>query len=119
MVSFVCYKGWEVPYALHVRCCIAVDLVARQDYKVWLFIIEYPLHKLYGPGVGVTVSAVVAWRLCVSAVAETSAEMQVGDLHNLEFAILSDLGYGLLELGCWASSYAQAGICACFARLKM
>jgi hypothetical protein len=65
------------------------------------------------------VTAIVACGLWVPTVTKASAEMQVGYLHNLELAILPDLGYGLLELGCWASPYAEARICACLARLKV
>jgi hypothetical protein len=104
---------------LDIGCCVAIDLVAGQDDKVWLFIVENSLDKLYGPRVGIAVSAVVAFGLRVSAVAQASAEMQVGYLHDLEFAILPDLGYRLLHLGCRASSYAETRIGARFARLEM
>jgi hypothetical protein len=104
------------PYTLDIRRCISIDLVASQCHKVWLLLVKNSLNKFQGSWISV---AMVTLGFRVSASAEPSAEMQVGYLHDLVFAILPDLRDGSFNLGCTTSPYTEAGLSALLALLEV
>lgn len=106
-------------YTLNVWCSVAVDLVAREHHHIRLLFIQNAFDEIQGPRVCIAVAAVSTLGLRISARAQTCAEMQIRDLHDLEFAILPDLGNWFLDLVWCASTYAQARVLAIASSLQM
>jgi hypothetical protein len=117
-VSRDMYAG-RTTYTLDVRGSVAVDLVTGQHHQIRFLFVEHPLDELDGPGIGVALATVGSFGLSISAHAQTSTEMKIGNLHNLELAVLPDLGHGLLVLRRGASPYADAGVFAVLARVEV
>lgn len=85
-------------YGLRVWCRLPVDLVARQNDHVGLFVIQNLSHKLQCSAVRVACSAIVTFRLRIPANANTGAEVEIRDLKNLEFAVPFNPRYRLVDL---------------------
>lgn len=88
---------WEL-YGWCVGCRVAIDLVAAEDHKVGLFFVEHLVDKVEGSWICFAFSTGIAVGHWFAALAYTVAEMQVADLHDFEFAIVPDSGFGLLAL---------------------
>lgn len=92
--------------SLRVRGRRAFDLVPGQDDEVGSFVVEGPLHKGEGQGIGGTGFAGRAVGVDrVAAGSRASREVQVGELENFEFAVFAD-ARGLKILG----SLGRAGV---------
>lgn len=76
---------------LDVGGCFAIDLVAGEDDKIGLLLIEELADEFEGAGVGI---AVLAMRLNVSADAGASTEVEIGGLHDLELTTMVDFEDG-------------------------
>lgn len=89
-------------YTLGIRCCLAIDLVSGQNDHIWLLVVEDGFDEFHGLDVGITLYRPFVIN-DVSAFPETGAEVQIRDLHNLEFAILID-AHRMWFFGDWRQS---------------
>lgn len=81
-----------------VRGGVAINLITTQDDKVWLLLVENLGDKVERPGIGLALATIIAVRNGVATFAHAGAEVEVGDLHDLEPPVLLDPRLGFLRL---------------------
>lgn len=106
-------------HALNIRRSVAVDLIARKYYQIGLLLVQNTFDEFQCPWIRIAVAAIGTFGFRISALAQPGAEMQIGYLHDLELAILPDLGHRLLDLVWCASTYAQAWVLAVLSCVQM
>jgi hypothetical protein len=90
-------KGGE-PYRLRVGSTIPIHLITTKNHEIRLLLVEHLRHEIERSGVRLARSPIVAIRDRISTSAHAGAEVQVGDLHDLESPIVWDSGPRLLGL---------------------
>ena len=99
---------WEGErYGLRIRGRGAVDLVTAENHQIRLLLVKHLRHEVKRPRVSLARAFSVGIRYGIPAHAQPSAEVQVGNLHNLEPARVRDPGPRPLHLAMRPSPHGK------------